>query len=194
MSAQEIPEYSEAIDRNVMSPVDSEATVAKPVDMPPSLKKLQEQIRQLERKLQAKDERIITSEEYARIVSNYVATCEYWTAPRGELIYISPSCETMTGYPPKDFLEDEKLLTNIIVDEDLAYVADELKRVLIENDLTARLEICFRIKRRDEKIRCIKQISQKVYGLDGVYLGRRVSNIDLTDFGVSPEACRNLQK
>lgn len=146
-----------------------------------------------ERELHARQERITASEEYARIVGNYVTTCEFWTAPQGELIYISPSCETMTGYPSQDFLEDEKLLTNIIVNEDLEYVATELKQVLMNDDHAARLEICFQIRRRDGDIRCIKQISQKVYGEDGVYLGRRASNIDLTELGVSPEACRRLR-
>lgn len=167
---------------------------------PPSLMDLLDRIHDLEqalavkkRGLEARQERITASEEYARIVGNYVATCEFWTAPQGELIYISPSCATMTGYPPQDFLEDEKLLTNIIVDEDLEYVATELKRVLMNDDRTATLVIYFQIKRRDGTIRCVKQISQKVYGQDGVYLGRRASNIDLTELGVLPEACGRLR-
>lgn len=190
MSARETPEYPHGNDQKNGSSMESDAQETKMDEMSASLRDLQKIIEKLKREIKSKDEQILASEEYARIVGNYVATCEFWTAPQGELIYISPSCESMTGYPPKDFFEDEKLLTNIIIDEDLDLVACKLKQMVMENDPVARLEIYFHIKHLDGKIRYIKQISQKVYGQDGVYLGRRASNIDLTSLGVPSDISR----
>ena len=202
MVTLDIPHFPKARDRKDMQAEETATSLTtqgddmsspQTKDLLEEIAKLKTQLHENEIKRNAYKESITASEEYARIVGNYVATCEFWTAPQGELIYISPSCETMTGYPPKDFLEDEKLLTNIIVDEDLEYVATELKQVLMNDDHNDRLEICFQIRRRDGVIRCIKQISQKVFGEGGVYLGRRASNIDLTELGISPEDCQRLR-
>ena len=190
MPARDTPEYPLENDQKNGNSMASEAQDTKMGEMSASLRDLQKKIARLEREIKSKDEQILASEEYARIVGNYVATCEFWTAPQGELIYISPSCESMTGYPPKDFFEDEKLLTNIIIDEDLELVASELKQMVMKNDPAGHLVIYFHIKRHDGKIRYIKQISQKVYGQDGVYLGRRASNIDLTSLGVPSDISR----
>lgn len=138
----------------------------------------------LRREIAGYEERLMASEEYARIVGNYVYTCEYWLAPHGELIYISPSCERVTGYPQSFFLEDEKRLINIIVDEDLEHVVTRLKQALLQENKREPMVIDFRIWRPDETIIKIRQISQKVYGGDDIYYGRRASNINLTELGL----------
>ncbi len=146
-------------------------------------KKLRTKIKRFEKLLQGKDEQIHASEEFGRIVSQNIYTCEYWTTPAGELIFMSPSCERLTGYKPDYFYENEKRLLTIIVEEDLAEVVKELKRAFQDpqNIPIPSWEVFFRIRRKDGEIRKVRQINKKIYGFDDVYLGKWSSNIDLTE-------------
>ena len=44
-------------------------------------------------------------EERLRTVADFTHDWEYWLGPDGALIYISPSCEQVTGYSPQAFID-----------------------------------------------------------------------------------------
>ena len=46
------------------------------------------------------------SEEKYRTGADFTHDWEYWPAPDGSLLYISPSCERITGYRPAEFRND----------------------------------------------------------------------------------------
>ena len=49
--------------------------------------------------------RLADSETRYRTVADYTHDWEYWSAPDGKLLYVSPSCERITGYAPQYFME-----------------------------------------------------------------------------------------
>ncbi len=52
-----------------------------------------------------------------RTVADFTQDCEYWKRPDGSLEYISPSCESLTGYSAAEFLARPQLLDEIVVEE-----------------------------------------------------------------------------
>jgi len=82
------------------------------------------------------------SEERYKTVANFTYDWEIWKAPDDTLIYISPSCERITGYSPKDFFKDQQLLGRIIHPKDHKLVIDHTRKCLGDCD-TAHID--FRI-------------------------------------------------
>ena len=118
------------------------------------------------------------SEERLRLVANYTYDWEYWTSPSGEHLYISPACERITGYPPERFYEDSDLLRRIVHPDDRHILEEHLYESRQAHPMRA---IDFRIVTRDGRERWINHVCQPVYGADGVWLGYRSSNRDVTD-------------
>jgi PAS domain S-box-containing protein len=59
------------------------------------------------------EEALRRSEEKYRIVAEFTYDWEYWLDSDGHYIYVSPSCERVTGYSPDLFSADPDLLTKI---------------------------------------------------------------------------------
>jgi PAS domain S-box-containing protein len=116
-------------------------------------------------------------EERYRIVADYTYDWEYWIGPGGELIYISPSCERITGYTKEEFLADESLMGKIIHPGDRSLV-DRHRKDDYESSTASEIE--YRILHRDGMIRWISHACQPVYDEHGAFLGRRSSNRDIT--------------
>ncbi|HUV45852.1 MAG TPA: PAS domain S-box protein, partial [Dehalococcoidia bacterium] len=66
------------------------------------------------------------SEERYRTVADFTYDWEYWIDSDGDLRYISPSCERMTGYRVDEFLRDPKLLDRIIHPDDYPVIAQHI--------------------------------------------------------------------
>ena len=115
--------------------------------------------------------------EQLRTVADFTYDWEYWQSPEGTLLYISPSCERISGYRRDEFIADPELLTKIVFPEDRATFASHLK----ENcALLSAHEMEFRIIRKDGEIRWVSHCCQAVHSEEGKYLGRRVSNRDVS--------------
>jgi PAS domain S-box-containing protein len=63
------------------------------------------------------------SEEKFRTIADFTADWEYWQAPDGGFVYVSPSCEKVTGYSAAEFMQDPGLMLRIIHPEDLESLA-----------------------------------------------------------------------
>jgi PAS domain S-box-containing protein len=118
------------------------------------------------------------SEERFRTVADFTYDWEYWIDPDGNLLYVSPSCERMTGYGPDDFQRDPRLLEAIAHPDERDMVIRHLRHEAKGNDVLATE---FRIITRDGQERWIDHICQAVYNPGGRWLGRRASNRDITD-------------
>ena len=118
------------------------------------------------------------SEEKYRTVADFTHDWEYWQAPDGSLLYISPSCERITGYRPAEFQSDPGLLEAIIHPADRALL--DPHRQLPETG-RAPHAMNFRILARTGETRWIGHVCQPVYSAEGNYLGRRGSQRDITD-------------
>ncbi len=112
-----------------------------------------------------------------RTVADFTYDLEYWKGPDKKLVYISPSCEHITGYSVQEFMKDPGLLDRIVLEEDR-------ERWLSHEDSSGPFivnEISFRIRRRDGEIRWIEHRCKPVIDENNRFLGLRGSDRDITD-------------
>jgi PAS domain S-box-containing protein len=118
------------------------------------------------------------SEERFKTVADFTYNWEYWIGPDGAQIYVSPSCERITGYSPDQFQKDPGLLEAITHPDDLPLVSRHLQYELEKQEA---ISIDFRIITSSNEERWIAHICQPVYSDRGRYIGRRASNRDVTE-------------
>ena len=117
------------------------------------------------------------SEERFRTVADFTHAWEYWVAPDGHYVYVSPSCERITEYTPDELINDPGLLEKIVHPDDHSDIVKH--RAGVRN--LEKVPSCeFRIITRSGEERWISHVCQAVYGTNGAYLGRRGSNRDIT--------------
>lgn len=98
---------------------------------------------------------------------------EYWVAPNGYIKMTSPSCERITGYKPEEFLINKDLIKQISHPEDI-----HLLTYFTGNE-EHNFEV--RIQNKAGEIRWIKHVCRPVFDDKGNFVGRRVSNTDITE-------------
>jgi PAS domain S-box-containing protein len=118
------------------------------------------------------------SEERFRTIADFTYDWEYWIGPDWEFVYISPSCERITGYRQDEFLEEPELLQKIVHPDDHATVAGHIREEQEDGDVHW---INFRIITRSGEERWIEHICRPVYDTDGNWWGWRASNRDITE-------------
>jgi PAS domain S-box-containing protein len=118
------------------------------------------------------------SEEKFRTVADFTSGWEYWMGPDQRLVYISPSCEKITGYNQAEFTARPVLIEEIVHPQDRELVHRHESR---EDQGTAAESIDFRIVHRDGSVRWVGHQCQQVFSKNGRLLGRRVSNREITD-------------
>ncbi|MEI6135200.1 MAG: MASE3 domain-containing protein [Desulfomonile sp.] len=120
-------------------------------------------------------------EEKYRTVADFAYDWEYWINPEGRFVYVSPSCERVTGYKPTEFVANPNLLLDIILDEDRLIFKQHVERHLSKADSHGERAIDFRILHKNGEIRWIGHVSQAVYDNEQQFLGMRASNRDITE-------------
>jgi len=116
---------------------------------------------------------------------------EWWLGPEGQFVYVSPSCELITGHDPEEFLKDPDLIFRIINPED--------KPIFIshQNEVDTRQtggEVEFRIVRPNGSHRWIAHACQPVFDDHGNFLGHRGSNRDITEQKLAQLALRQSEE
>ena len=138
------------------------------------------------------EEALRQSEERYRVVADFTYDWEYWIAPDGKFIYVSPSSERITGFRPEEFVHDQNLLVTITHTDDRHKLIDHL--ALLQNPDRKHDAIEFRITTRKGEERWIGHECQPVYNTNGEYLGRRGSNRDITQRKRVGEALNQVNK
>jgi len=118
------------------------------------------------------------SEEKFRIVADNTYDWEYWAKPEGGFVYISPSCEKLTGYPAADFESDPDLINRIVHAEDRERFREHRRDAGSKEQPEDEIE--FRVVCRDGSEKWIAHVCQPVFDDEGRYLGARGSNRDIT--------------
>jgi PAS domain S-box-containing protein len=116
-------------------------------------------------------------EERFRTVADFTYDWEYWSDQSGKLIYNSPACKRITGYPAEAFINDPALLLQIVHPEDQKILEDHFN-LEVQSDKIYALD--FRILTADGQERWIGHACQPVFSSDSRPSGRRVSNRDIT--------------
>ena len=116
------------------------------------------------------------SEEKYRVLADYSPNWEYWAAPDGTFIYVSPACADVSGYTPDDFLADHGLMDSIIHPDDQATWRTHAD----DSQATGTISLELRITERGGEERWIEHICRPVFDRSGRFLGRRGSNRDIT--------------
>ncbi|RJQ56038.1 MAG: PAS domain S-box protein [Desulfobacteraceae bacterium] len=128
------------------------------------------------------------SAEKLRIVSDFTYDWEYWRSQDNRFLYVSPSCERITGYTREEFLQDPDLYSRIIHPDDRERVLAHLSEDQLHRELC---EIEFRIFHRDGGQRWIGHVCRPVLDDRGQPIGRRASNRDITGRKQAESALRD---
>lgn len=117
------------------------------------------------------------SEERYRTIADFAYDWEAWVDINGSILYCSPACERITGYPPEKFFTNPELVRDIILNEDQA--SWDVYCVKANTDQGASLD--FRITSAHGAIRWLNVVGISVSGIGGKPLGIRFSFRDITD-------------
>lgn len=121
------------------------------------------------------------SEQKFKTMVDFTSDWVYWISPNENFVYMSPSSQAVCGYKPEDFYNKPGLIKEIVYaqDKDLftKHVDDFCKG---PKEKSAFSGIEFRILDKEGRIRWISHLCRPVYSKDQEFLGRRVSNRDIT--------------
>ena len=118
------------------------------------------------------------AEEKYRTVADFTYNMETWIDTLGKYIYVSPSSKTVTGYRAEEFMNDPELLIKIAHPDDSTLVEhhfNEKNRGQVSN-----CSMDFRIITPEGEVRWVGHTCQKVFNVDGKWIGQRGSNRDIT--------------
>jgi PAS domain S-box-containing protein len=128
------------------------------------------QRKQQEQRLQAEELRY-------RTLADYTYDWEFWINQDSNFVYVSPSCERITGYRADEFYNNSSLLEEIVHPEDRELFRNH-RCWATDRSLVPNLD--FRIISRTGDVRWIGQTCQEVYDQAGELAGCRGSNRDIS--------------
>jgi PAS domain S-box-containing protein len=125
------------------------------------------------------------SELRYRTVADFTLDWEFWIDPEGKFIYISPSAENILGIPIGRYATIRSLLIDVVYPDDLP-----LQLAHLEEELggAGPFETTFRIVRPGGEVRWISHVCRPIHDPDGVFLGTRGSNRDITEHRAAEDA------
>ncbi len=135
-------------------------------------------------------ETVKQSEERFWAIANYTYDWENWSAPNGQLIWVNPSVERITGFSVEECMQMDDFPIPIINDEYRESARNELRNALAKQ--TSVHEIPFKIIRKDGEERWITASWQPIYSKDADYLGIRSSMRDITKRMQNQETMKKL--
>ena len=142
-----------------------------------SLLKTTQRLEMTVRELEASRAALVESEQRYRMVADYNYDWESWIGPDGELIYISPSCERISGYPPQSYFEDPGLMQRIVHHDDLA----SWNLFMDDDSVSDEESLDFRINDSSAKVKWVSMVKHCIKSDDGKSLGIRSSMRDVTN-------------
>lgn len=120
------------------------------------------------------------SEERLRVIADNTYDWEYWRGPAGNYLWVSPAFERTTGYPTTLFnATGDAAFNNMIHPDDQHIWVDHIGEVDKYNPDHRELE--FRIVKPTGEIVWLAHTCKPIFAHDGVLLGRRGCNRNITE-------------
>jgi PAS domain S-box-containing protein len=124
-------------------------------------------------------ERVVhESEEKYRTLAEYTHDWEAWLSPEGAYLYVSPSCERITGFSKDEFIADPGLVITITHPDDREMVQTHYSSISSSSDAIVHMD--YRIITKEQEVRWISHFCQSVFRDDGTWIGRRENKRDIT--------------
>jgi diguanylate cyclase (GGDEF)-like protein/PAS domain S-box-containing protein len=142
------------------------------------VRKLEHLIEDGRRELARTVEQLQKSEHKFKAMAEFSVDWDVWYAVDGQAVYITPSCEEITGYPRDLFYRDPDFIVSIVHPDDMAVFMEHRRDHYVKS--TPPAEATFRIIRKDGEVRWIWHKCQAVYSDEGIWQGRRTTNRDVT--------------
>lgn len=117
-------------------------------------------------------------DRWFRAVANCTHDWESWLAPDGQLVWVNPAVERLTGYSPSECLDMTDYPLSIIAEDDRGLFARVLERA---SHREAGTDVEFRVFHRDGSLRWMEVSWQPMYDTDERHLGFRTSIRDITE-------------
>lgn len=113
------------------------------------------------------------SRQQFHAIADYTYDVECWLGPDGSLLWINSSVERLTGYSAAECMAAGQFPWFPVLGEDLVRVHVEYQRALKQHTTGTGFE--FRIVRKDGQVEWVANSWQPIHGLDGEFLGLRLS-------------------
>ena len=127
------------------------------------------------------EEKLKANEQKFKTVADFTYDWEYWEGKNNEIIYMSPSCQRITGYTREDFIANSSLMERIIVPEDAFKFITHHHDIVLFDKRDEVEELEFSIVHKNGSIKNIFHICRPIFDENKKYLGRRVSNRDVSE-------------
>ncbi len=113
-----------------------------------------------------------------KTVVDYAYGWETLEDETGKLKYFFPACERTSGYTVNEFLENESLFASLILEEDQERWANHRHDIEFDKGIHSEQ---FRIRNKNGKIVWIEHTCRPVIDKNGMFLGYRANNRDITE-------------
>lgn len=141
-------------------------------------------------KLALAEQALDACERNLRVIADNTYDWEYWRAPDGKYLWVSPSCRSITGYSPEEFTGElaEARILHMVHPDDRHLWEEHLLEV--DGEHPGHRELDLRIVTRAGETAWISHTCQPIFDEDGRYLGRRGCNRDITARKLAEDAIK----
>ena len=129
-----------------------------------------------------------------RTVADYAYDWEYWVGEDQQIIYMSPSCCRISGYTREEFIAHPSLLQSIVHPEDIDLFNHHHDNAFSDDHQNDYNELEIRMIHKDGATVHIHHICRPIFDENKTYLGRRVSNRDITERKQTDNTLRRLSQ
>lgn len=124
------------------------------------------------------DPRALTEDRWFRAVADFTNDWESWHGVDGQLLWVNPAVERLTGYSVAECLAMKDYPMPLILDEDRPRIGSVLESIAKR---TSGEQVEFRCVHLNGETRWMSLSWQPMYEHQGEYLGMRTSIRDVTD-------------
>lgn len=112
------------------------------------------------------------------VLANYLADWETWESPEGQVIFVTPACQRISGFGIDNFKSNPRFIEGIMHPEDLAQWRSHRDRIIAGS---LRLDSELRIRTATGDERWLSVTNHRLQDSEDNFLGIRSSLRDITD-------------